>query len=181
MTTYIATGAVEPIEALILDVNGAPLTGLANIKAAVRRESDGFLLDWAGPTFKSAGWTTLQQVLAEVDAVNQPGWYRLAWNTGALTNAAAGDKYVVTVTQVGASTAKNVPQSGTLAVALVDPITLLRKGLTNKLEETAGNPGTLVLRDDDGVTVLKTWTLTDSLGGAVVASVGEPARRSAGV
>jgi hypothetical protein len=55
----------------------------------------------------------------------------------------------------------------------------LRKLASNKLVETDGDPGTLVLYDDDGVTVLETYQLLDVTGSAVVTPAGQPAQRSA--
>ncbi len=65
------------------------------------------------------------------------------------------------------------------AGSLGELLTLLRQLGFNKIVETAGNPGTLELYADDGVTVLKTFTLTDAVGGAVTAQTGAPARRGA--
>jgi hypothetical protein len=55
---------------------------------------------------------------------------------------------------------------------------LLEKVHRNRLEEAPGNPGTLVLYDDDDLTPLLTWTLRDELGGAVASSPGAPSRRT---
>lgn len=73
------------------------------------------------------------------------------------------------------ATAEGTPTSGTFGYGLQ----LLRMGLTNRLEETAGSPGLLKLYADDGTTLLKTWQLRDGSGGAVTASSGAPARRGA--
>ncbi len=59
-------------------------------------------------------------------------------------------------------------------------VDLLRKALTNRLEAAPGNPGTLILFDDDGVTPLLTWATRDESGGAVAAAPGAPSRRGAG-
>lgn len=58
-------------------------------------------------------------------------------------------------------------------------IALLRKALTNRLEAAPGNPGTLVLYDDDGTTPIKTWATRDESGGAVAPAPGAPSRRDA--
>lgn len=58
--------------------------------------------------------------------------------------------------------------------------TLIRKILTNRLEEASGNPGTLVVYDDDDATPLLTWTILDQFGNGIAAQVGAPARRSKG-
>lgn len=77
-------------------------------------------------------------------------------------------------TQVWA-TAEGTPTSGTFGYALW----LLRMGLTNRLDEAAGNPGTLRLYRDDASTVALQWQLRDASGGAVTAQSGSPARRGA--
>lgn len=58
-------------------------------------------------------------------------------------------------------------------------MSLLRKALTNRMEETPGNPGQLTLFDDDGLSILARWEIRDASGGAVIGTVGTPARRSA--
>jgi hypothetical protein len=58
-------------------------------------------------------------------------------------------------------------------------LTLLRKALTNRLEASPGNPGSLVLYDDDGLTALLSWSTRDDAGGAVVTAPGAPGRRGA--
>lgn len=55
-------------------------------------------------------------------------------------------------------------------------LNLLRKGLTNRLDLVAGNPGKLILRDDDDSTLL-TWDEFNALGGAIVIGLNAPARR----
>jgi hypothetical protein len=67
---------------------------------------------------------------------------------------------------------------GQLQLMGVD-LVLLRKALTNRLEAAPGNPGTLILYDDDDVTPLKTWQTADETGAAVLPTPGSPARRTA--
>ena len=61
----------------------------------------------------------------------------------------------------------------------VTEISLIRKMHTNRLEAIPGNPGSLVLYDDDGTAVLKTWLLRDHESAAVVGVAGSPALRAA--
>jgi hypothetical protein len=116
MSEPLAHGAVEPLECLALDAAGAPLTGLVNLKARVRREADGFLLDWADLTFKTPATVgTPLAALVEVDSTHCPGEYRKVLDTSAITNPTAGDTYVVTIVQDGApQSAVNMPQQGEL-------------------------------------------------------------------
>ena len=111
----------------------------------------------------SAAVTTIQSGLA---------------TSGGLTSLQAhGDSAWATVTGsalLGTSLA-GITGRTTLGGALV----YLRKMASNRLAETDGSPGTLVLYDDDGVTVLGTYNLTDISGAAVSTPAGQPARRTA--
>ena len=97
------------------------------------------------------------------------------------TRAAAGDAMSLTV-PAEASLADAVWDEAEAAHVLPGSfgarMALLGKLQRNRLEEAPGNPGTLVLYDDDDVTPILTWQLRDGLGGAVVSSPGSPARRT---
>lgn len=66
-----------------------------------------------------------------------------------------------------------------VGTGILDTLALLRKALTNRLEEASGGPGHLVLYDDDGATPLLTWDVTDAEGGPVAPVTGTPSRRGA--
>ena len=68
---------------------------------------------------------------------------------------------------------EGIRDNGTMGAALV----LLRKMATNKLVESPGDPGTVTLYDNDGVTPIATWSLTDYDGGAVTGVAGSPSIR----
>jgi hypothetical protein len=76
------------ISAILIDANGALLTGKASSTALkIRRVADGFLLDWNDLTFKGSAWITPSTLLIEVDSVNFAGFYKkavtiTAWNDG---------------------------------------------------------------------------------------------------
>jgi hypothetical protein len=95
--TRIKTGATEPIRVYAVDKKGVALTGLSDLFMRVERESDNFFYDFADATFKSSGWTTKEQVLAEVDATNLAGTYEIAGGLdfSAITNKVANDDYTV--------------------------------------------------------------------------------------
>lgn len=97
MTERIRTGNTEPIDVYVTNRRSEPLTGLTSIYIRIRRVSDGYYYDWNDDTFKNTGWTTLDQVLTEVDATNFPGLYSLSggWDTSAITNPAADDDYQI--------------------------------------------------------------------------------------
>ena len=67
-----------------------------------------------------------------------------------------------------------------IVVQIQESVWFARKAITNRMEEYAGNPGTLILWDDDGVTPLMQWQLRDGTGGVVQLAAGAPAKRSAG-
>jgi len=52
-TVQIQSGAKEPIVVMVVDNNGDPIAGLIDIKLKVRRNSDGFYLDWSDNIFKA--------------------------------------------------------------------------------------------------------------------------------
>lgn len=118
---------------------------------------------------------------ASVGAIADAVWDEAI--SGHLTTGTTGkhlnDILVPTVGQVAAevwATAEGTPDEGTFGYGLK----ILRQGLTNRLESTAGNPGLLKLYADDATTLLLTWQLRDKDGGAVTATSGEPTKRGAG-
>ena len=139
-------------------------------------------LDWGDNTFKSAGWAERDHLLTEVG----DGHYNASLDLDAIGSVVGnifiaqytvndggdviGDAHDVVL--VGVQAASDFSQ------ALLD-ISLIRKSITNRMEEFPGTPGTLILWDDDGVTQLLQWEVRDAAGGGVVATVGCPAKRSA--
>jgi len=69
------TDTAAPIE-ITIDQGGG-VTGLTVTIAVRDAQTDGSWLDFNDDTFKTAGWTTRQASLAEVDSSNAPGAYRL--------------------------------------------------------------------------------------------------------
>jgi hypothetical protein len=156
-----------------------PVTGAAPL-VAIRHAGLGQYLDWQDGTFKAAGWGVRQTSLPEVDASLAPGRYARGLDLGSVTGAVAGTvlvaEYSATVDGV-----LNVATESWLVTGIDWEVARVRKWFTNRLEEAAGNPGTLVLFDDDDTTPMLTWTLRDGLGGPTVFVPGRPARRSKGV
>lgn len=105
----IRNAGQEPIyTAGLLDAAGNLLTGLANVYLRIRRDSDGWFLDFDDVTFKSSpGSITVQ--MTEVSAANLPGVYRYLFNLANVTNEAENDVYHFRVT---CASAVNAPQEG---------------------------------------------------------------------
>lgn len=148
------------------------LTPTAAVRDASAAYSPPRYLDWADLTFKTAAWATKYKPMLDVER----GHYTLRLDLAALGRA-PGDKLSVEYHVDGGSTIKG-DDSDLILVTNVEPqVTLLRKALTNRLEEASGGPGQLVLFDDDGSTPLRTWPLRDEFGGAILPTTGTPARR----
>ena len=139
-------------------------------------------LDWGDNTFKAAGWAQVDRPLTEVGSGHYTEMLDLV-TIGAVVGNVFIAQYDVNdggdvvgvahdVILVGQQAASDFAQ------ALLD-ISLIRKSITNRMEEFPGTPGTLILWDDDGVTPLLQWQIRDAAGGGVVATVGCPAKRSA--
>ena len=64
-------------------------------------------------------------------------------------------------------------------VAAGGMVNLGRQGMTNRQEEAPGTPGTYIIWKDGSVNELGRFYLRDAAGGAVVATVGSPSRRTA--
>lgn len=117
MHTRILTDSTEQIELYATNRRGAALTGKTDLYVRVRRQSDGLYLDWNDDTFKASGWTTLNQILTEVDATNSPGLYLVTGglDTSAITNAGTDDVYVVIPLQTPGTDA-SLPAPGEIRV-----------------------------------------------------------------
>lgn len=150
----IQNGQTERIEAVMLDAMGVALTGLSDVFLFVRRISDDKFLDFDDNTFKSSGWTDIDQVMTEVDAMNAAGTYGYDFDTAGFDD----NTYEIRVTS---ATGVNVPQVGELKVGdVMDDIVLSRKMLRNKLTIDKAN-GKLQLWNNAGTNVDYEWPLTD--------------------
>ena len=198
---WLPLGAVEPIEFFATDGTGAPITGMADLKAAVRRQSDGKWLDFDDGTFKSSGWGTQQQTMTEYQAGIAPGFYRFTLDTSSFGTA---DTYVIVIQEVPATlylytslteirVGGTVPTAGIAdavlaasvagraAGSLGATVNRVRQHWENRLETASGSSGNHVLYDDDDVTPLLTFDVKDVAGGAVTIPAGIPTRRSRGI
>jgi hypothetical protein len=171
------TDTAFPLELVVDDVIVGGLAGLSPTVALrlVSAATPPFYLDWADATFKQSGWTLKHAPLTDIEN----GVYQRLLNVAGLSPAVArGTHLSAEYTLVGSVSGR---EAELIRVDDVEEqVTFLRKVAKNRLEEASGNPGTLVLYADDGVTVDTTWTLRDETGGAVLPGTGTPARRSAG-
>ena len=118
----IQAGTVRPVEILISDPTGAPITGLSSgdIVCSIRCTTPGGAdldkqWDWGGvtPQLRASGWTTRQAPLVEISASLAPGYYRVAagWPTTGLTGS-----YVLTYDMTVAVDTTSVPASDDVLV-----------------------------------------------------------------
>lgn len=133
-------------------------------------------LDWADNTFKTFGWTLKDAPMTEVG----DGHYQRSLSLPPLSPlATAGSVYAAQYHVDDGADVKGVALDIVIVEEQNTDMSLIRKSITNRMEEFPGNPGHLILFDDDGFTQLKNWELRDAAGGAVVATVGTPAKRAA--
>ena len=171
--TVEASGTI-PLTLNISRQNSGGVTGLSPTVALRNALVAGSYLDWADLTFKTAGWTTKYSPMVEIEGGNYQQTLALP-----SISAETGDVYSAEFNVVAGSSA-GAASDIVYVVEVQEDVGLLRKMMDNRLEETPGDPGTLVLYDDDGVTPLKTWQLRDAAGGPTTAAIGAPSRRSAG-
>ncbi len=166
---------------LVLDVNQNGIGGATSQTStvAIRDASTiNFYLDWTTGTFMNAGWVLKDAPMTSIGN----GIYQRNLPMAATAGITIGLFFVAEYTTTGpvVGIAQEVYQVVNAAAVNAD-ITLLRKQITNRIEEAPGAPGSLVLYDDDSVTPILTWQLRDESGGAVLPAVGTPARRTKAV
>jgi hypothetical protein len=182
MNVFVESGIVVPIETTpVVDkyVAGVYKTGLT-VKTKVRRFSDGFALDFSDMTFKTVGSiaTILSGAFTEVDPTNFAGEYRFDFDLTTVANPTANDVYQFRVEEDGSAVAGNLPQIGQLRISkALDDAIRARKLLQNKQALAPGALGNLIVYDDDKITPLQTWNVTDSGGLAILLPAALPARR----
>lgn len=170
------TATAAPLD-LTITKNGVGLTGLVPTVRLRDASTTTSYLDFADGTFKSSGWTLRDAPLGEIGRGHYQRTIDVATTSGVLPGMALAAEYHV---DDGAGLVGDDGETIFIARAQAD-LTLLRKHLTNRLEEASGNPGQIVLYDDDGTTPLLTWPLRDEFGQAVQPQAGSPAQRGPGV
>jgi hypothetical protein len=160
---------------LTIDKEGVGgVTGKAPTVAIRDASTTTSYLDFNDNIFKTVGWTTKYSSMVEVER----GHYQKTFNVSVLS-LSEGDILVAEYhVDDGADVIGDALDIVVITSQTAD-LSLLRKQITNRLESASGNPGTLTLYNDDGSTPFKTWELRDETGGAVLPSVGSPARRGA--
>ena len=163
---------------LVLVVNQPGFGGVAGQTSTVairNAATANSYLDWNTGLFATSGWGLKDGPMADIGN----GIYQRNLLLASAGGISAGMLFVVEYTTTGVVV--GIDQEVYQVTRDVGDLALLRKLATNRLEEVGGNPGTVTLYDDDGVTALMTWSLRDAVGGPVVDSPGAPARRGAGV
>lgn len=170
------TETALPLE-LVVDQDGvggvaaiSPLPTVAIRDAATLNS----YLDWADYTFKIAGWTLKNGPTSDAGG----GHYQRMLDVSLLP-LVVGERFVAEF-RVNSATQKGEDADLWLVTDAKTNGELVRKYHTNRMHEAGGNPGTLVLYDDDDATVLKTHQLRDEFGNAIASTVQTPARRSKG-
>lgn len=163
------------LELVITKLGVGGIVGLSPTVAVRRLPSTTLYLDWSDLTFKVAGWVTKYQTMVEVER----GLYQQTLNIAGLA-LPEDTKLTAEYSNVAAGSQGN-DFDLIHVTTLRDDADLLRKALTNRIEEVSGNPGSLTLYDDDALTAIKTWPLRDETGAAVLPAVGTPARRGPAV
>ena len=171
-TVFAKSASIAPLSLLITE-DGAGVEGLVPT-VALRDTATGAYLDFVDGTFKTTGWTKRDAPTTDLGSGRYERALAIAITPALLPGMILAAEFHADNEGRSGDSTELVAISG-----VDDAVTLLRKLATNRLEETAGNPGALSLFDDDGVTVLKTWPLRDESGGPVASSPGAPARRGA--
>jgi len=167
--------AAYPLELVVNDAGVGGVSGLTCTVAIRQASTTNSYLDWSDATFKTSGWSVKNQPLTDLGT----GIYQVALNVASLGFTPAGGlpvKLVAEYSSTGSGTSGLAID--TLIVSELRPdAKIARQFNTNKLVAQGGNPGTLVLYEDDGATVQSTQNLEDYAGGAVTNTPGSPAQR----
>jgi len=141
-STRIQNSETEQIRVTALDIEAAYVTGLTDVLLEIRRESDGYYLDFDDSTFKNSSWTTRQEQMAELDVTNSPGVYFYDFDTTGLSD----DNYFI---RVSSATAYNTPWEGELKVGgYVDDLDATISSRASEVNATT-NTNNIVSEVDD--------------------------------
>lgn len=129
-------------------------------------------LDFNSNTFKLAGWGLKDAPMVEVGDGNYQRVMDISNLPVAYNDVLVAEYHVDDGLDVIGSAADLL-----IVTEYGDDLAFVRKSVTNRLETFPGNPGLLILFDDDNSTVIGRWTLRDSAGGGIIATVATPAKR----
>jgi len=172
--TIVSPSVVAPMVLTVTRSGTGGISGLSPTVAFRKAATTNEYLDWNDLTFKTVGWTIKNASMIEIGG----GHYQRRLDLTTIS-AADGDQYVAEydVPNVGS---QGVDSDVFIIEDAAQDTEFMRKMVTNRIEQTSGNPGILELYDDDGTTVLYRWQLRDEAGNGIVAIQGASARRSQG-
>ena len=190
--TAIATSGAQEIRDQILadstSFNGADI---ASVLADTSAIDSRLPADPADESNLQAQHTATQAAIAALNDIDQAGVQSALTAQGYTTARASNlDNLDAAISAVLAAVAalNDIDQAGVqtaltaqgYTIARAAMIELSKKVLINRLTLADGDTGNMILYDDDGVTPLLTFSVTDHLGNPIALSNGEPARRGAG-
>lgn len=174
------TNAAWPLSLAVDQLGTGGVAGLTPVLQLRLATTTTFYLDFFDMTFKAAAWVTKQVPLLDVGL----GVYTFNLNVAGIVGVAVGQIFSAEYILTSPPNPANVVGTDNdilFVTSKLEQITLTRKYANNRLVETSGNPGKLVLYDDDSITVLETHDLHDEFGGGIAVTVGSPANRTKGV
>ena len=114
----------------------------------------------------------------EINPAMEPGVYVHTFST---TPYATPDTYFPTIQQVPPTVFPLTVIAELKIGGIPDDCRLTRKWAQNRLDMAAGVAGNWVLYDDDSITPLLTYDVSDVAGGPIAPPPGAPARRTRGI
>ena len=152
------------------------ITGLSPTVALRDGSTLNSYLDFNDNTFKTAGWTTKYASMSEAER----GHYQRSLDLSALP-VVEHDVLVAEYHVDNGGDVKGDAADLLVVIETVGDLAIVRKSITNRMEQTSGNPGQLVLYDDDDTSILFTWAIRDEFGNGIASATLVPARRAQGV
>jgi hypothetical protein len=127
----------------------------------------------------TVGGTTLAMVIEIING------YTITFEDGQYAvNLVGANSNVADVTNVNQVSIRSQNSAGLIGSAVLDLIPDIeetvdfnRKVLSNRLELEAGSTENWILYDDDNITIIKKWNITDLTGGDITTPAGVPTKR----
>lgn len=132
-------------------------------------------LDWDDMTFKTAGWTEKYRELDEYDA----GQYTTPLDISALGLSAGA--MLSAEYRVSDGGDDHVASDVIIVQTVGYDSSIVRKAVTNRQEEFGGDPGRIILFDDDGTTKVLEQELRDGANDGIDLATRVPAKRTANI